>query len=33
MSTESELLLAVVISLIFVWFFREIPQENIFVPT
>ena len=30
MSTESELLLAVVISLIFVWFFREIPQENKF---
>jgi len=33
MCTENELLLAIVISLIFVWFFREIPHENIFVPT
>lgn len=33
MSTENDLLLAIVISLIFVWFFRQIPQEDIFVPT
>jgi hypothetical protein len=33
MDNESELFLATIISLIFVWFFGQIPQEDIFVPT